>query len=118
MLNKKTEQTFILIKKQSGMIIRIFLYLLIFSSFTFSSANITKERRTISLYLDSVKSSTTQLYRSYGPKTARYVKDSRYTNKPVYLSSSKGYLDQESFTYDNGIAIIALIDCGQFNKAR
>ena len=118
MLNNKTEQRNILIKKQFGMIIRIFLYLLIFSSFSFSSANITKERLNISLYLDSVKSSTTQLYRSYGPETARYIKDSRFPNKPVYLSTVKGYLDHESFTYDNGASIIALIDCRQFNKAR
>jgi hypothetical protein len=67
-------------------------------------------------FLRSFEAGETGLFRSYS-HTAWSIDDPRFS-PPVFMRTTSGYLDDDAFTYDQAVAIVCLIYCGESEKAK
>lgn len=81
-----------------------------------NKSDMAEENQKLAEYLISINNRETGMFESF-VGSAHFIEDVRYEEMPM-MKTAKGYLDDQAFTYDQALAIIALLNMGQADKAR
>ena len=74
------------------------------------------ENLKVTEYLDSINNKETGLFESF-VGSAHFIEDVRFPQIPM-MRTADGYLDNQAFTYDQALCLIAMIHMGQLDRTK